>query len=84
MTTPSGTPAARRTNGLAIASLVLSIISFLINPLLIIGIVGAVVGYLGLRRSRITGSGRLLALFGLWLGIASTVLSIIFIFNAAS
>ncbi|MCU1477297.1 MAG: hypothetical protein JWQ64_1990 [Subtercola sp.] len=87
MTTPSGSPVVRRTNGLAIASLVLSIVSFLFNPFLLISIIGAVVGFLGLRQSRITGSGRLLALFGLWIGVASTVIgliSIILSFNASS
>ncbi|MCU1479998.1 MAG: hypothetical protein JWQ19_784 [Subtercola sp.] len=79
MTTPSGAPAGR-SNFLAFASLVVSVISLFLNPFVVISIVGAVLGFFGLRQSRVTGAGRILSLVGLWLGVASTVVTLILIF----
>lgn len=72
-----GTPAPTSTNGFAVASLVLGLVSFCVG---VVAGTGAIVfGVIGRRRAREQGQSSAMATTGMWLGIASTTLSVVFI-----
>ena len=74
-TLPGG---AKSSNGLAIAALVLGIISVLcLGP--IAGIVAIVLGVLGMKKSGQTGSGKGMSIAGLVLGVIGTLIGIVII-----
>jgi hypothetical protein len=63
------------TNGFAIASLVLSCVSFIINPILSLSVTGIIFGGLGLSRGGKAGVGRGMAMAGVILGSISTLVT---------
>lgn len=66
---------AQSTNGLAIAALILSILGFFMLPIIgpILGIIFGVLALGQIKQGK--GTGRGMALTGLWLGVASLVLT---------
>lgn len=74
---------ARRTNGLAVASMILSIVGFIWILPLIGSVAGAIMGHIALGQIRRTGeSGRGMALAGVivgWAGVALLVIGVLFI-----
>jgi hypothetical protein len=75
--TPDEGPA--KTNTPALVSLVLGIVSILVNPLLLVGIAALILGIIGLRRasSSFPPVGRQRALAGIILSIIGTVIGVI-------
>lgn len=75
---------ARKTNGLAVASLILSIVGFLWLLPLIGSLAGAIMGHIALGQIKRTGeSGRGMALAGViigWAGVALVVLGVVLLF----
>ena len=63
------------TNSFAIASLVLSCVSFIINPVLSLSVLGIIFGGLGLSRGGKARVGRGMAMAGVILGSISTLVS---------
>ena len=78
-----GAYAAPRTNGLAVASMILSIVGFIWVLPLIGSVAGAIMGHIALGQIRRTGeSGRGMALAGVivgWAGAALLVIGVLFI-----
>lgn len=76
--TQTSMQAPRQGNGLAIAGLILGIVSvffFCISFIsLLCGICGLIFSILGMRRAKITGTGRGMAIAGLVLGVAGLLL----------
>lgn len=83
-----GYGAARRTNGMAIAALVLSILGFVWVLPLIGSLLGAILGHVALGQiARSNEGGRALALTGVivgWVGVALLVLGVALIFFIAA
>lgn len=92
-TTPGAPPVApygygayptRKTNGLAVASLVLSIVGFLWILPLVGSVAGAIMGHIALGQIKRTGEGgRGMALAGViigWAGVALLLLGVLFLF----
>ena len=92
-TTPGAPPVApygygayptRKTNGLAVASLVLSIVGFLWILPLVGSVAGAIMGHIALGQIERTGEGgRGMALAGViigWAGVALLLLGVLFLF----
>ena len=84
----AGYAPARRTNGLAVASMILSIVGFIWVLPFVGSIAGAIMGHVALGQIRRTGeAGRGMALAGVivgWAGIALLVLGVLFfVFVAA-
>lgn len=76
---PYGVPGANKPKGLAIASLVLSIIGFLLSSIVIGGIfalVGLILGIVALRKTKTGGGGKGLAIAGIVLSAISLLISI--------
>lgn len=76
---PYGVPGANKPKGLAIASLVLSIIGFLLSSIIIGGIfalVGLILGIVALLRTKTGGGGKGLAIAGIVVGAISLLISI--------
>lgn len=73
---------ARRTNGLAVASMILSIVGFLWILPFVGSLAGAIMGHVSLGQIKRTGeAGRGMALAGViigWAGVAITVLGVLF------
>jgi len=78
--------AVQKTNSLAIVSLVLGIVSFLINPVFLISIAAVIVGFIANNQiSKNPGfKGKGLAMGGIILGILSVILTIVLIIVAGS
>lgn len=75
---PAG--AAGRMNGLAIASLVVGIVSFFIGLYGAVGVVAIILGVIALRQVRERGQrGRGLAIAGIILGAVGAILTIVFL-----
>lgn len=75
-----GTVTVRRTNGLAVASLVVSVVGLVACCGSVSGIVGAILGHVARRRIRRTGeAGAGMALAGIlvgWIGLAIFLLAL--------
>ncbi len=67
--TQNGGNAVKKSNGIAIASLICGIVAFLINPLYIVSIAAIVLGIIGLANAHI--SPKTFAVIGLILGFVS-------------
>ena len=88
-TTPGAPPVApygygayptRKTNGLAVASLVLSIVGFLWILPLVGSVAGAIMGHIALGQIKRTGEGgRAMALAGVIVGCVGTAISLLII-----
>jgi len=80
---PPAPPATRPTNGMAVASLVLGILSlllfFTVVPPFILGALAVIFGALGLSKTKQGAPHRGLALAGLICGVAGIVAAIAFI-----
>lgn len=68
-------PARARGNPIATAGAVLSAVSLLINPFLLLSILGIVFGAIGLAKAPVAGN-RGAALIGIILGIASSLIAV--------
>lgn len=90
--TPHGPPQSQEGNGIAIAAMVLGIISLVLFWIpflgLICGVLGAIFGFVGLGKSnRIGGKGKGMAIAGLVCGIIGTLIGVwyvIAVFAAAN
>lgn len=80
---PPNVPAAAElraaSNGWATTSVVLSALSLVVNPFLLLSILGVIFGAVGLARSGSLGTGRTVAIVGLALGLVVLVGSVLFL-----
>lgn len=69
-------PKDASSNPMTVTGLVLSCVSLLINPLLVISVLGVVFSAIGLGRANAAGAGKGAAITGLVIGIVATLASI--------
>jgi len=87
---PAGLPTgqAGKSNGMAVAALVLGIIAVLLMwavwPGIIVGVLAIIFGAAGLSAAKTTGVGRGMAMAGLVLGIVAVALALLWFFVIAA